>query len=52
MSMEIYTRKQADTHELQQARCLSQLRDGFTEETLEKLDRKIFCPDYCISFSE
>lgn len=41
MSHEKHVRKQADAHELQQARCLSKLRDGFTEETLQKLDRKI-----------
>ena len=41
MNSEKHARKHADTHELQQARCISQLRDGFTEETLQKLDRKI-----------
>jgi len=41
MSSEKHARTQADTHELQQARCLSQLRDGFTEETLQKLDRNV-----------
>lgn len=41
MSSEKHARKQADTHELQQIRGLSQFRDGFTEETLEKLHRKI-----------
>lgn len=41
MSHEKHVRKQVDAHELQQARCLSKLKDGFTEETLQKLDRKI-----------
>lgn len=40
MSSKKHTRKQADTHELQQSRCLSQFRGGFTEETLQKIDRK------------
>lgn len=39
-SSEKHKRKQTDTHELQQARYLSQLRDGFAEKTLQKLDKK------------
>lgn len=50
MSTEKQARKKTGTHELQQVRCLSQFRDGFDEETIQKFVER--CPYRCTSFNE
>lgn len=41
MSPEKHAGKQTDRHELQQARCFSQIRDSFTGNILHKFHGKI-----------